>query len=59
MKQTAVSDAEFIALMMEAVRNSVTSVYFETTQRYIPEGYRLQREYSLTFFIVIPLNFYF
>jgi hypothetical protein len=32
----------FIALMMEAVRTSETSVYFnETTWRYIPEGYHI------------------
>jgi hypothetical protein len=32
----------FIALMMEAVRISETSVYFnETTRRYVPEGYNL------------------
>jgi hypothetical protein len=34
----------FIALMMEAVRTSETSVYSnETTRRYIPEGSNLQR----------------
>jgi hypothetical protein len=33
----------FIALMMDAVRTSETSVYFnETTRRYIPEGCHLQ-----------------
>jgi hypothetical protein len=32
----------FIALMMEAVGTSETFVYFETTRRYIPEGYHLR-----------------
>jgi hypothetical protein len=37
-----------IALMMEAVHTSETSVYFnETTRRYIPEGCHLQ--YPVTF----------
>jgi hypothetical protein len=31
----------FIALMIEAVRTSETSVYSETTWRYIPEGSNL------------------
>jgi hypothetical protein len=30
----------FIALMMEAVRTSETSVYFESTRHYISEGFR-------------------
>jgi hypothetical protein len=34
-----------IALMMEAVRTCETSVYFETTWRYIPEGCSLINEY--------------
>jgi hypothetical protein len=33
--------AASIALMMEAVRTSETSVYSETTRRYIPEGSNL------------------
>jgi hypothetical protein len=41
-----VDSVSFIALMMEAVRISKTSVYFnETTQRHIPEGCHLQRNY--------------
>jgi hypothetical protein len=32
----------FITLMMEVVRTSETSVYSETTRRYIPEGYHLR-----------------
>jgi hypothetical protein len=40
MKMTAFWD--IIVLMMEAVRTSETSVYFnETTRRYIAEGHRL------------------
>jgi hypothetical protein len=41
----------FIAVMMEAVRNSDMSVYFnETTQRFAPEGYhpRTRRRENLT-----------
>jgi hypothetical protein len=30
-----------IFLMMEAVRTSETSVYYDTTRRNIPEGYHL------------------
>jgi hypothetical protein len=34
----------FVALMMQAVRTSEASVYFnETTHPYIPEGYHLQK----------------
>jgi hypothetical protein len=32
---------------MEAVRISETSVYFETIQRYIPEGPQLQNNFNL------------
>jgi hypothetical protein len=32
---------EFIALMMDAVRTSESSVYSDTTQRYIPEDSEL------------------
>jgi hypothetical protein len=31
-----------IALMMEAVRSSETSFYFDTTWRYIPESYNFR-----------------
>jgi hypothetical protein len=34
--------------MMEAVRTSETSVYTETTGRYIPEGSHLQSQELLT-----------
>jgi hypothetical protein len=46
LKHTDVSEvhtASTIALMVEAVRTSETSVYFsENTRQYIPEGYRLR-----------------
>jgi hypothetical protein len=33
-----------IALMIEAVRTSKTSIYFnKTTRRYVPEGYQKQQ----------------
>jgi hypothetical protein len=36
-----------ITLVMEAVRTSETSVYSETTRRYIPEGSRFHRRRAL------------
>jgi hypothetical protein len=45
-------DDSIIALMMEAVRTSETSLYFEPIRRYIPEGCHLQantvRHYTLS-----------
>jgi len=46
----------FIALIMEAVRTSVTLVNFNvTTRRYIPEDFKLQSEYS---FVPALLRFF-
>jgi hypothetical protein len=49
-----------IALMMEAVRTSETSVYFVTTRRYIPEGCNLQirRRENVKSYLHFDLNFY-
>jgi hypothetical protein len=48
-----------IALMMEAVRASETSVYFnETTRHYIPQGNNLQLYYRSTQKRFIPVKFY-
>jgi hypothetical protein len=49
LKQTDVSEvhtAPIIALMMEAVRTSETSVYNETTRRYIPESCHLHTRHG-------------
>jgi hypothetical protein len=47
----------FIALMMEAVHTSETSVYFnETTRRYIPEGSYLKK-YSSNYFQICEMLF--
>jgi hypothetical protein len=49
-----------IALMMEAVRTSETSVYFVTTRRYIPEGCNLQirRRDNVKSYLHFDLNFF-
>jgi hypothetical protein len=47
-------DYGFITMMMEAVRTSETSVYFnETTRRYIPEGCHLQVKLKLYFCYIL------
>jgi hypothetical protein len=52
-----VRTASIIAIMMEAVRTSETSVYYESTRRCIPEGYHLQRFNNVALAVISSLQF--